>query len=109
MSSRWIDILTAFEPSYRELESRMKLGPNIRCTLQKKGSKTLLQLTEIWSNDDHVYYVTERSDRFDDYVAWTEEQLRTWKSVRRTAWDQWLFTRQKDAEKFVILFNLKWA
>jgi hypothetical protein len=109
MSSTWVNILAAFEPEYYELEEKMNLGPNIRCKLLKKGRYTVLQLEEIWSNIDHVYHTTKKSDKFDDYVFWTNEQLTGWKNVKRMYWDQWYFNTKKDAEKFVILFNLKWA
>ena len=38
-----------------------------------------------------------------------QEELKNWTNVRRMAWDQWNFKYKKDAEKFVTLFNLKWA
>lgn len=109
MSSTWLSILTAFEPEYRKLAEEMSLGPNIRCEIHKKGRSTILKIVEIWSNHDHVYQTTERSDRFDDHVYWTQEQLSNWKDVSRSSWDQWIFKNKKDAEKFIILFNLKWA
>ena len=39
---------------------------------------------------------------------WVENTLGNWKDVERSH-DFWLFEDRRSAEKFVTLFNLKWA
>ena len=45
----------------------------------------------------------------DEQVDWTAETLKNWSTVRRTAWDIWVFDSKRDAEKFITLYNLTWA
>ena len=84
-------------------------GPSIRCELSKEGRETRLVLVEHYEHRKEILDVDQHTVRFDDIVSHVQDELRNWKNVRRMAWDQWNFKTKKDAEKFVTLFNLKWA
>lgn len=41
-------------------------------------------------------------------VDWTSNELIKWKGVTRISWDMWKFSSKKEAEKFIVYYNLKW-
>lgn len=109
MKDTWTHALTAFMPDYDRLLQAMNDGPKVRCDLTYLDKLTMLQISEYWDDGIETYDVSEDSIMYDDYIEWAEQQLSTWKNVKRMAWDQWYFTSRQDAEKFITLFNLKWA
>lgn len=109
MSTTWTHIIQAFNPDYDELRNLLTRGPIIRCELSKKGRETRLLLVEHYEHNNEILDVDQHTVRFDDIVFNVQEELKNWTNVRRMAWDQWNFKYKKDAEKFVTLFNLKWA
>jgi len=104
----WQHILSSLDPEYLKCVNALEDGPQYRCGLSKKGKYTVLQLHEYWQIDDKLYDTTDKHVRFDDHISWIEEQLITWPDVKRMAWDQWYFKYQRDAKKFITLFNMKW-
>jgi hypothetical protein len=44
-----------------------------------------------------------------DMYAWVHETLDKWKNVELVDVEIYRFKTKKDAEKFITLFNLKWA
>lgn len=40
---------------------------------------------------------------------WIKKTLSSWKDVSLVGVDSWQFENKKTAEKFITLFNLKWA
>lgn len=109
MSTTWTHILQAFNPEYDELRQLLIRGPSIKCELSKEGRETRLVLVEHYEHNKEILAVEQNTVRFDDIIFHVQEELKNWKHVRRMAWDQWNFKSKKDAEKFVTLFNLKWA
>jgi len=75
----------------------------VRIRLGKGYSKWRMQLVEVW--EDLQNY---GKSNLDSRVNWTETTLSTWTKTRRTAWDMWEFDNKKEAEKFILLYNLKW-
>lgn len=41
-------------------------------------------------------------------IEWTNLHLANWDTVKRYAYDKWIFSTETDADKFITLFNLKW-
>jgi len=109
VNDAWLHVLQTLEPQYDSIKAAMDEGPKVRCDLTRLEKSTMLQVTEYWDDGIETFDVTNQSFLFDDYIDWIEKQLATWKHVRRMSWDQWYFRSHKDAEKFVTLFNLKWA
>jgi len=109
VNDTWTHIVAALSPNYDSLKRMLDQGPTIKCTLSRKGKITVLRLVEQWEDDGHQIIIEENTKNFDDYVHYIEEELVSWPNVRRMAWDKWYFTSYKNAEKFLILFNLKWG
>ncbi len=63
-----------------------------------------VQLEEIFQDD-----TTFGHSILDERVAWADSLLREWNCAHRSSWDAWYFDTKKDAEKFIIIYNLRWA
>lgn len=88
-----------------ELDSaiRMWVRPNeVIPVLNKIGRKYKITLTEVNGS-------FSPAGLLDGRVHWSINALNNWTGVRRTAWNMWVFDSKKLAEKFIILYNLKWA
>ena len=110
MNTTWTKFLWALDENYEENKRIMEQGTSIKCSIFPVSDKKVkIQLVEYWPLDKDSLHFCDQPELCDDYVYWCEEQLKSWKSVRRTAWDQWTFNNIKDAEKFQTLFNLRWA
>ena len=109
MKDTWTHVLQALHPDYDKLAEIMKHGPIIKCELSKKGKYTVLQLVEHYHYDQARLFHLDSKETTEDHVSWAVEQLSEWKDVKRMAWDQWHFKYKKDADKFITLFNLRWA
>jgi hypothetical protein len=81
--------------------------PTIKPVLLRKMNTWTIVLEEVWP--DEVINKSSSSFTLDDRVAWVEEELKKWTTVKRTAWDMWAFNNKKDAEKFITLYHLVWA
>ena len=108
MNDTWTQVLTSLTPDFPQLQEAFNEGPTPVCTLKRKGRTTILQLDEKWSFEEK-YSLHYKSQEYGSYVEWVTNQLKNWEGVRRLSWDQWSFKKHNDAEKFVILFNLKWV
>ena len=104
----WQQILKALEPKIDELTSIMNLGPKIYPDLTQRNRRWEIRLQEGY-DDQFDYQPLIGGDKLGEAVDWAVEQLKNWPDVRRTAYDIWEFKRKRDAEKFQIIFNLKWA
>lgn len=101
----WSQILQQWEPKYEVLQ---KIG---------QGMVPI----KIFKNYQHDYTLCIRYDLEEDFQAnqntyllndiinWATEELVKWPRVRRTAYDMWKFSNKKQADKFITLFNLRWA
>lgn len=103
----WKSILKALEPEFDRLVATMHNGSKVVPDLTQIKNKWTITLQEEWVVDSDFKPIT--TDNLSEAVNWTIEQLRDWPLVRRTAYDIWEFKRKRDAEKFQVLFNLKWA
>lgn len=95
------NLLVQIRPDYYELKSIMENGPNIVATLSHRGHFWCISLEEETSHDG--------STKLDERVEWAEQQLKDWPATTRMSWHMWYFRHRRDAEKFQILYNLKWA
>jgi len=103
----WLSILKALEPEFDRLKEKMHRGSTVVPDIALTKNKWTVTLREHWIVDND--FETLATDNLHEAVSWTVEQLKEWPSVRRTAYDVWEFKRRRDAEKFQILFNIKWA
>jgi hypothetical protein len=69
------------------------------------GPNWLLTLAEEWPNDFNNINLSLLANR----VEWTDNSLNNWEGCRRLGWNIWNFKSKNDAEKFLILFHLKWS
>lgn len=80
--------------------------PYIIARMIDKKRKTSVVLEEVWPDGESN---SKSSRTLDTTVAWVEEELKKLPDVRRTAWDTWEFNTRREAERFVIMYNLKWT
>jgi hypothetical protein len=96
-------------PEYEYLKNMLENGPEITAVLRTINLSTRVRIEEDWSVSDGSSYYTATYSNLDSRCDWAAEQLHSWKSVTRLSHQEWKFLRRKDAEKFITLFNLKWA
>ena len=102
--NRWSQILHQWEPRYDVLE---KIGQNMVPIKIFKNYQR--DYTLCIRYDLENYQTTQDSYLLNDIITWAIEELDKWPRVRRTAYDMWKFPSKKQADKFITLFNLKWA
>lgn len=101
----WSNILRQWEPKYDEL------------TLIHDGK---IPIKAFKNFDKNKYIVNVRHDleqlklfeddiTLDEVISWCTSELEKWQGVRRISYDMWKFPKKHDAEKFITLYNLKWA
>lgn len=78
----------------------------VRIRKPKGYSVYRLQLVEVWPDD---LTAIMGASKLDERVEWAYVTLRSWKSAKRAAWDIWVFSSKREAEKFVTLYNLVWS
>jgi len=85
---------------------RIRLAARLLSEIIKKNNRYIFKVVD-WSEeiDDTDWF---DFDRFADCITWTDEQLKTYRSIRMS-YDEWYFERRRDAEKFQVLWALKWA
>jgi hypothetical protein len=107
VNDAWLHVCKVLEPQYDIINHMIQNGFQVKPLLTRKGRITVFSLREYYLNED----IREHIDigQYDDYIEWIDQQLSTWKGVRRMAWDEWYFNKKSDAEKFATLFRLKWA
>ena len=108
----WVHTLQQLEPSYFKWKDILEIGPKVKAALRKVNLSWRVRIEEDWENTpDHehnFYFITDYSN-LDVRCEWADQQLTTWKTATRLSHQEWKFSKQKDAEKFITLFNLKWA
>ena len=104
----WTQILQTMHPSYSEWKEALEKGPSIKPSVSLRGRYWQLELEEVWPSDQNYLSSIPDTDIFNTIIDWTTEELESWAGCRRTAWNIWEFKKQRDAEKFVTLFTLKW-
>ena len=109
MSDAWSSMLYQLCPTYDDLKFSMEKGPTIKPILEKKSNRWILTFQEKWYHDSGGSYTTGHVSVLDNIVEWSEKELINWKDTRRIAWNMWQFKYKRDAEKFIVFYNLKWA
>lgn len=108
----WTQVLEQFEPTYQDLKYQMEHAPNIRLVLRKVNLFWRVRIEEDWdsvSSQDQYQYYTANSGNLDTRCDWSAEQLRNWTGTTRLSYQEWKFCNRITAEKFLTIFNLKWA
>ena len=106
----WTQMLEQIEPEYSTLKFIVENGPKVKAALRKVNLSWRVRLEEDWDNDEigEVYYTADYKN-LDERCEWADQQLKSWKSATRLSHQEWKFSNRKEAEKFIILFNLKWT
>jgi hypothetical protein len=108
----WTRMLEKLEPEYFTLKHILEIGPKVKAALRKVNLSWRVRIEEDWENTpDHehnFYFITDYSN-LDVRCEWADQQLATWKSATRLSHQEWKFSNQKDAEKFITLFSLRWT
>jgi hypothetical protein len=96
------------EPNIDVLRDFMDRGPQIKPVLKLVRRTWVMEIKVDWGmfDDSGNPWGTPS---LDSRVIWATTQLETWKNVSRQAWHMWHFKHKRDAEKFITLYNLKWA
>jgi hypothetical protein len=109
-SDHWTQMLEQISPEYLTLKFIMEHGPKINANLRKVNLSWRVRLEEDWDDCDigDQYYDMDYSN-LDKRCEWTDQQLQNWKFTTRLSHQEWKFLSKHQAEKFITLFNLKWA
>ena len=76
--------------------------------LLPRGKKWAVIIYE-YIDDDHLWFPDDNEiARLQNMIDWSVITLETWPDVSRGSYDMWMFLKRRDAEKFMVLFNLKW-
>ena len=106
----WIEVLKQVAPDYDDLKQAMEDGPKIKAAMRKINLRWRVRIEEDWGNGEAgEYYYTADYRNLDKRCEWAAEQLKNWKFVTRLSHQEWKFFNKVQAEKFVMMFNLKWA
>jgi len=106
----WTSVVSQLVSNYDDLKEVMETGPKIIAKLHKVNLQWRVRIEENWTDTDigDQYYTADYSN-LDARCKWSEEQLASWKFAIRLSHQEWKFFTKRQAEKFVTLFNLKWA
>ena len=108
MSDTWADMLRQVEPDYDNLKEIMDNGPKIVAVMRTFNNKWRVRIEEEWSRNGDQYYTADY-DNLDQHCEWATKQLENWESANRISYQEWIFSNRTQAEKFLTLFNLRWA
>jgi hypothetical protein len=106
----WAQMLEQINPEYTTLKFIVENGPEVKVNLRKVNLSWRVRLEENWDNEEvgEVYYTADYQN-LDKRCAWAGEQLSSWNTATRLSHQEWKFSNRKDAEKFIMLFNLRWT
>lgn len=105
MTTPWIKILQSLDNEYDALSRSLQEGPYIEPKLvQIDADIWSVRLDEIWPTN----FAVVDSYRLDERLNWASTELEKWPKVSRSDWNSWIFHNHRDAERFLILYNLKW-
>lgn len=108
----WEQMLLSIEPEYDTYKAMMSRGPRYIPILTYIDSKRVWQLKihEQWPKGvDPTYSTSESGLELDIRCTWCETQLKKYSEVSRWSWQHWHFKNQYEAEKFITLYQLRWA
>lgn len=109
MNDTWTDVLRDLQPDYDKLSDLIKYGPKIRAVARRINFGWRVRIEEEWGTSDGEHYYTADYSNLDSRCEWATEQLKDWKFVTRLSHQEWKFFNRKQAEKFVVMYNLRWA
>lgn len=109
MTDPWIDVLRQIEPNYDQYQTMVEKGPKIVARARKINLNWRVRIEEEWNSTNGEFYYTSDYSNLDLRCKWAEEQLKDWRFVTRLSHQEWKFFNKRQAEKFVILFSLRWA
>ncbi len=108
MSDTWAEMLRQVEPDYDNLKEIMDNGPKIVARMRTFNKKWRVRIEEDWGIADQPD-TNSSETKLDKRCNWAAEQLINWKFVGRISYQEWMFLNRAQAEKFLTLYNLKWA
>lgn len=94
--SVWIHTLEMIEPEYEYWKKVLEYH------LILKAIKEYNIVSIIRKFDDQLHL----DDK--EYIEEINSELKRWKGVERIASNIWAFETEKDADKFITYFNLRW-
>lgn len=112
MTDPWNVMLHELAKDYDKLCDLMNDVPKISATLEKMAFSCSVRIHEDWDktpSEEYYQYYTASDEALEEKLLWATEQLSTWPNVKRLGFDRWSFSKKRDAEKFITLFNLTWA
>lgn len=81
----------------------MDIDPFIKPKLVRLKNKWYVELQECWPENVNYF---GNATKLDSTVDWCTIVLENWAGCRRMSWDTWLFDTKKNAEKFIIYYNI---
>jgi len=108
IADSWEDMVRQLEPDYDTLKDFMHNGPKIVASMRTFNNKWRVRIEEDWGIADQPDTNSSES-KLDIRCNWAAEQLANWKFVGRISYQEWIFINRTQAEKFLTLYNLKWA
>lgn len=109
VNDTWANVLRDLSPDYDHCKEMLDKGPKIVATLKQINLRWRIRIEEDWHNEDGELYYTSDYSNLDERCKWAEEQLKNWRFVVRLSHQEWKFLNRKQAEKFLMMFNLRWA
>ncbi len=97
----WIHVLRQIEPSYDDFKYMLERGSRVKAELRMFRNKWKVCIVE------DLFHSWE--NQLDLRCEWADEQLSKWKFVTRISHQEWIFINRRQAEKFLTLYNLRWA
>jgi len=86
----------------------MSNQPEIKILITKvTNNNWRVDLEEHWP-DSVDEFKNSSSQRLDEAVKWAVKELDNWPGVLRKSYTNWQFRSKREAEKFKIIFGLKW-
>ena len=109
MNDNWTNTLRQLESEYDKLANIMENGIKIRAVIRQVNFGWRVRIEEVWHEGNGERYYTADYSNLDLRCEWAAEQLKDWRFTTRLSHQEWKFFNRRQAEKFLIMFNLKWA
>lgn len=106
-ADRWLKIIEAIEPEIVKLTKVMNYDIEVDISIIDDCTRPfhIVKISESHDMRDWAWALP----RLEDSISWAREQLATWPECSQLEHNSWGFTTRTDAEKFKILFLLKWG
>lgn len=110
-TDQWVSLMEQAIPEYLRLKLLADTGPTVKARLEKKNLLWYVRIHEDWASTPpelQYQYYTLDDDKWLERIEWADEQLKTWKFVKKMDSYSWAFGSKTSAEKFIMLYNLRW-